>query len=211
MKPSEELATWYFRLNGFLTIPNFILHPLKRGGQRTDFDVIGVRFPYRREFEEEHDEPEFQKQRPYLIFVEVKTGEAEFNKAWTESAKGNLSDVLQAVGMFPPRDNGRIAEQLSLQGWLENEIGCVSLLAIGERLATSKGENYREAPHRTWDQILHFIFNRFEQFGRVKTDNEQWDTTGKDLWDLYVSNKTFKAFSVAARRKFLLARDRQGQ
>lgn len=204
MKPSEELASWYFRLNGFLTMPNFILHPLTHGGQRTDFDVIAVRFPYRREFEKEHDETEFQKQRPYLIFAEVKTGEAEFNRTWTELAKGNLSHVLRAIGMFPPDGVARIAEQLSKHGWFENEVGYVSLLAIGERLATSTRERYREAPHRTWDQVLRFIFNRFEQFGRVKTDNEQWDAAGKALWNLYFRAKSFETFSAAARKKFLL-------
>ena len=207
MKPSEELASWYFRLNGFLTIPNFILHPSRRGGQRTDFDVIGVRFPHRREFEQEHDEPEFQKPRPYFIFAEVKTGIAEFNKTWTELAKGNLSDVLKAVGMFLPGDTARIAEHLSQHGWFENEVGYVSLLAIGERLAVSTCISYRGLPYRTWPQILRFIFNRFEKFQGIKTDNEQWDATGRDLWSLYVSNKTFEAFAATARRKFLLARD----
>jgi hypothetical protein len=42
---SEQVANWYFRLNGFLSIPGFVLHPDKR--QRfplTEADLMGVRF-----------------------------------------------------------------------------------------------------------------------------------------------------------------------
>jgi hypothetical protein len=45
----EKVAYWYFRLNGFLQIENFIVHPERRGGQRTDADLLAVRFPYRAE------------------------------------------------------------------------------------------------------------------------------------------------------------------
>lgn len=45
----EKVAYWYFRLNGFLQIENFVVHPSSRGGQRTDADLLAVRFPYRAE------------------------------------------------------------------------------------------------------------------------------------------------------------------
>ena len=45
----EKVAYWYFRLNGFLQIENFVVHPERRGGQRTDADLLAVRFPYRAE------------------------------------------------------------------------------------------------------------------------------------------------------------------
>jgi hypothetical protein len=46
---SEKLAYWYLRLNGFLTITNFIVHPDFGRSQRTDVDILGCRFPYRQE------------------------------------------------------------------------------------------------------------------------------------------------------------------
>jgi hypothetical protein len=71
---TEDLAQWYFRLNGFLTVPNFILHPLRKGGARTDVDVVGIRFPYRREFATlrgEIDDSEFAcRDKPYLLLGE---------------------------------------------------------------------------------------------------------------------------------------------
>ena len=45
----ERLAYWYLRLNGFLTIPNFVVHPDTGSNQETEVDVLGVRFPYRAE------------------------------------------------------------------------------------------------------------------------------------------------------------------
>jgi hypothetical protein len=44
---AEEVANWYFRLNGFLSIPGFILHPDRvQRYPETEADLIAVRFPY---------------------------------------------------------------------------------------------------------------------------------------------------------------------
>jgi len=43
----ENLAYWYFRLNGCLTIENFVVHPDWRRGQQTEIDLIAMRFPHR--------------------------------------------------------------------------------------------------------------------------------------------------------------------
>lgn len=45
----ERLAYWYFRLNGFLTTENFIVHPDEGKDQRTDADLLAVRFQHRAE------------------------------------------------------------------------------------------------------------------------------------------------------------------
>ena len=45
----ERLAYWYFRLNGFLTTENFIVHPDRGPNQRTDADLLAVRFAHRKE------------------------------------------------------------------------------------------------------------------------------------------------------------------
>jgi len=45
----EKVAYWYIRLNGFFQIENFVVHPERRGGQRTDADLLAIRFPFRAE------------------------------------------------------------------------------------------------------------------------------------------------------------------
>ena len=73
---SEQLAYWYLRLNGFLTIQNFIVHPDSGSEQRTDADVLGVRFPYRAELKPNPmvDDVPFTKvaDKPFIVMVEVK-------------------------------------------------------------------------------------------------------------------------------------------
>ncbi len=42
---AEEVAAWYFRLNGFFAIPGFVVHPDRRQRHaRTEADLIAVRF-----------------------------------------------------------------------------------------------------------------------------------------------------------------------
>lgn len=45
----ERLAYWYFRLNGFMTIENFLVHPETGSNPRTDVDILATRFAHRRE------------------------------------------------------------------------------------------------------------------------------------------------------------------
>jgi hypothetical protein len=71
----ENLASWYFRLNGCLTIPNFVLHPEVGRNQLTDADLIAVRFPHRREVagRQLYDDELFTKEtnRLQVFFAEV--------------------------------------------------------------------------------------------------------------------------------------------
>ena len=96
---AERLAYWYLRLNGFLTIENFILHDEAGGPQRTDLDLIAVRFPYRREALREYndglewmeDDQRFaEKQITFGAFVEVTTGPCKLNGPWTDRTKRKL-------------------------------------------------------------------------------------------------------------------------
>lgn len=77
----ERLAFWFLRLNGFLTIPNFIVHPERPREdraypQQTDVDVLGVRFPFRAE-NRMRPMPDFElfaaEKRPMVVLSEVKT------------------------------------------------------------------------------------------------------------------------------------------
>jgi hypothetical protein len=46
MHTLDSAAEWFLRLNGFLTVLNFVVHPVETEEgtqQRTDADVLGVR------------------------------------------------------------------------------------------------------------------------------------------------------------------------
>jgi hypothetical protein len=76
---SEALGYWFLRLNGFLTIPNFVVHPDTGSQQGTDVDVLGVRFPYRKENRQRpmRDSDRFtrpNRDKAYVALAEIKTG-----------------------------------------------------------------------------------------------------------------------------------------
>src|SRR6476661_7318065 len=89
----EKVAYWYFRLNGFLQIENFVVHPGRRGAQRTDADLLAVRFPYRAErlFDDPNDVMADDEHLLALshdqidvLIVEVKTNQpCTLNGPWT--------------------------------------------------------------------------------------------------------------------------------
>ena len=105
----EKLAYWYFRLNGFMTMGNFILHNESRRGisQRTDADLYGVRFPYREELGM-RDETRFSdvKTKPLFVIAEIKSGECKLNGPWTDPLKRNMQYVLAAMGALNPASGG---------------------------------------------------------------------------------------------------------
>lgn len=91
---AEQLAYWYLRLNGFLTIQNFIVHPDTGRDQRTDADILGIRFPFRAELKPNpmEDEPLFTQivDKPFIIIAEVKKSECRLNGPWTAQEEENL-------------------------------------------------------------------------------------------------------------------------
>src|SRR4051794_8796339 len=106
----EKVAYWYLRLNGFLQIENFVLHPSGRGSQRTDADLLAVRFPHRAEFlfdslEPMHDDDmglALSKRLIDVVIVETKTNQpCSLNGPWTQKDHQNVNRVLAALGCIP--------------------------------------------------------------------------------------------------------------
>ncbi len=107
----EKVAYWYFRLNGFLQIENFVVHPERRGGQRTDADLLAVRFPFRAErlFDNPDDIMADDEQGLALsrelidiVIAEVKTNQpCTLNGPWTQQDRQNVHRVLAAIGCLP--------------------------------------------------------------------------------------------------------------
>ena len=190
---SEDVAAWYFRLNGFFTIINFVLHPSRRGGQRTDADIVGVRFPYRAEFPDGPggDDPEFGRvcDKPYFVIAESTTGPCKLNGPWTKREKKNIHAVLSDLGVFKRDLIPCVAENLYEQG-VYNGNGCFcSLFCLGESRSAEIGTCYPRVPQRVWDEVLGFIYDRFQMYHSRKADHDHWDDNGKQLWQQWKSNR----------------------
>ncbi|WP_126440541.1 hypothetical protein [Pelolinea submarina] len=182
----EIIAYWFFRLNGCATITNFIIHPDRRGSQHTDVDVLAVRFPHRAELltsgEPMLDHPVFTSDgRIDILFAEVKHGQCHLNGPWTNPEDENMQRVLYAVGAFDQQQVYEVAQALYQEGIYQNDIYRVRLFAVGER---KNNAIIHTAVQLLWDEILVFIFNRFASYQAQKAHHGQWDSIGRQLFEL---------------------------
>jgi hypothetical protein len=203
MTKAEALGQWYLRLNGFLTIPNFILHPSRPGSARTDVDVAGIRFSHRKEFDSgDIDEPEFRRSTAYLVLAEVKTSRIAPNRAWSDP--GAVEDILRAIGISAETDIPSIADSLRMKGIHEAQVLYSAILFIGDDIDAEVESKYCASPRRSWGQVLGFVYDRFRRYDRLKTQVDQWDEVGQTLMRLATDHVTRGDFVREARRAFFL-------
>ena len=189
---SERLAFWFLRLNGFLTIPNFIVHPEgpREDGaypQQTDVDVLGVRFPFRAENRErpmpDHELFMAEQRRPMVVLSEVKTGQCALNGPWTDPKRQNMQKVLCAGGFRPADEVEAIARALYQTGIWEDESLIIRIVSFGDRHNSGLARSHRAVPQLLWkEDVLPFIYRRFDQYRLEKQMHHQWDEDAKDLF-----------------------------
>jgi hypothetical protein len=209
MHSRDSVAEWFLRLNGFFTVLNFVVHPVERAEgtrQRTDADVLGIRFPHRQEIVGGRplvDHKDFRgSSRPVLVIAEVKAGRCRLNGPWTRSEDGNVGSVLRSLGCVEPESLKVISDSLYECGCFESTDFEIRLVCFGARLST---ELPTGALQFLWSDVFGFVYDRYQEFWRVKRDNQQWPPIGGFLWDkckgqkrdVYVQ-EMLNVFSVAA-------------
>jgi hypothetical protein len=172
----EKLGYWYLRLNGFMTMESFVLHSDSRRepGQRTDADIYGVRFPFRRELTLADDILfQIQAEKPMFIIGEIKRGECALNGPWTDPSKRNMQYLLQAIGSFEAHQVENIATALYENLSCEDSSCNIQMVTIG----SSEIQEYRQTrpalPQLLFSTMLSFIYRRFRDFHRQKKDHQQ--------------------------------------
>lgn len=202
--PTEKVAYWFFRLNGCMTIENFVVHPDFGGSQRTDADILGVRFPYRSEGVPDSpmaDHPRLLSERPMLFVAEVKLDECRLNGPWTDPESENLSRVLRAAGLHEPDEVEAVADALYENHRFTDLRSEVRLYAIGD---TGAGDLERRRPGvlaLPWVDIFGFIHDRFSTYQGVKADHQQWDEIGHRLFNLVKAQPDSATFAREARER----------
>ena len=179
----ERLAYWYFRLNGFLTTENFIVHPDTGSNQRTDADLLAIRFAYRRENLQRPmiDDPMVTSCSTFVnvIIAEVKTGICEINGPWSSPEADNLKRVLKAIGCVPDSSVDVVCTALYQEGRWSNTEVTIRLFAIGERRNETLPIVLRQQV--TWDDVIAFCIKRFVAYRRQKISVGQWTDDGREL------------------------------
>lgn len=198
---AEQLAYWYLRLNGFLTIRNFIVHPDTGSEQRTDADILGVRFPHRAELQTNpmvDDEPFVQfKDRPYIIIAEVKSKTCNLNGPWTDPNKENLQRVLRAIGVFPEDQVETAAKSIYASGVFSHTEYRFTLACLGETANPDIDNKFPDVPQILWNTVLSFIYNRFIKYRDQKVSHGQWDEAGANLWDRAIKSRSLETFKAS--------------
>ncbi|MBR1236629.1 hypothetical protein [Bradyrhizobium sp. AUGA SZCCT0182] len=188
----EKVAYWYFRLNGFLQIENFVVHPERRGGQRTDADLLAVRFPHRAErlFDNPNDIMADDEHRLALsrdlidvVVAEVKTNQrCTLNGPWTLQEQQNVHRVLAAIGCFPPGGIDEAAADIYRAGIHQSDLGLrVRLVAVGRDRSDDLTGRYPGVSQLIWPELCAFIWHRLHTYRNQKTDVHQWDAEGRKL------------------------------
>ncbi len=181
----ERLAYWYFRLNGFLTTENFIVHPDEGRNQETDADLLAVRFMHRAEnlVTPMQDDPRVAdcSSFPNIIIAEIKTGRCALNGPWTDPARMNMERVLRAIGCVDEQDVQQAASCLYINGLWQNGSVCVRLFSVGEEKSQLVIPVTQQL---TWSEIIQFIIERFREYKQQKSSVGQWSADGKKLQGL---------------------------
>lgn len=193
---AEEVAHWYFRLNGFLSIPGFIIHPDRE--QRhpyTEADLIAVRFPYSTEIlnsramkddqlllELDCLPPDSRPPRTTIVLVEVKTDLCRINGPWSNSERGNMQRVIRRLGFAAPEHVEKIAQKMYLDLRWEDKHFVLQYVAVGSRFNDGLQVNYPKLVQITFEQIADFLYDRFLNFPeKLPTGpiHEQWPDFGR--------------------------------
>lgn len=178
----ERLAYWYFRLNGFLTTENFIVHPDRGMNQQTDADLIAVRFNCRAENLEVPmtDDPRVAECDRFanVIIAEIKTGRCALNGPWTRPERQNMERVLAAIGCISDRSVKDAAACLYQHGRWQDETVCVRLFALGEKKADL---SIAEEQQVTWNELIQFCIDRIRAYRKQKSSVGQWPDDGQGL------------------------------
>lgn len=98
---AENVAGRYFRLNGFLSMPGFVIHPdVVRTYPVTEADLIGVRFPFSCEviagrpmIDDRILTQLVSPAQTFFLLMEVKTDLCNINGPWSNPAGGSMQQV----------------------------------------------------------------------------------------------------------------------
>jgi len=189
---AEHVSNWYFRLNGFLSIPGFVVHPDElRRFPMTEADLIAVRLPHSQEWIADRkmvDDPLLtclaSTTKTLFLLVEVKTDLCNINGPWSERASGNMQRVIRRLGFADPSRAEQIANDMYSHLRWEDDSTVLQYVAVGKRSNDGRQRTYPRLTQIVWDQIADFLFARFQQFPEKlpsdgRTVHGQWPDFGK--------------------------------
>ena len=178
---AEELTYWYFRLNGFFLLENYVLHNVGEGTQRgtADADLLAIRFPY--VYEEvggqsgDWDENKFSKEWGFdiekdnlALIIEVKS-ERNVKRSDIEKSFSleRLKTALYRFGIFNKGEVNSICEDLFNKKYEKYET-IIGEVFIGKAAVTEDKKEDHKWLNITLKEINDFVFKRIRSYSRDK-------------------------------------------
>ncbi len=190
----ERFVASYLRLNGYFTVPNFIVHagddPTRvsagQVGNYTETDILGVRMPYSREVAGAlhiANDPLLVNDavgKPDIVVAEVKSGnENRPNRVWREmAANPSISYIVRFVGLQREDEIPQVAQALAT-GFRFEDCNCRFRYIV---FAKEPNEHYqsRGVTYITFREVITFIVtvrgqSWIEENIGVASIHDQWD------------------------------------
>ena len=175
-KRSEEVAQWYFRLNGFFCLPSYIVHKDWIADKpRTEADLIAVRMSGTKEYinnERLEDDNIIQTAckgsgtgifKHLFALVEVKSGECKINGPWSNKNEENIHRAVARMGFANDNQIEDIAQCIYNELRWEGKDFIVQYFCIG-KWRNKELASKPELVQITFDQIADFLYCRFYKF-----------------------------------------------
>ena len=209
---AEDVARWYFRLNGFLSIPGFVVHldkpraHIARDGTprfaKTEADLMGVRFVGSREMINGRDMEDDstltalatgRNMQALFILVEVKAGICKMNGPWTSRDSQNMQRVIRRLGFArDEREVEDIASAMYAAGRYQDDYYTLQYICVGAEKSAELETTFPKVMQIVWRDIGKFLAGRFGAFSEKLPDghvHEQWPEFGRKFGEWFGSNR----------------------
>lgn len=172
----EELVYWYFRLNGFIPMADFVLHG-DDALHSSDCDLIAVRFPHVYEAvggqDNDWDDELLRAlghdgQKILAVFVQVKAGDDDGRRPAEirDYFSRHLRYLVKRLGFWPPEEADRVADEFDQRAVLPTDHVSLSKVAIlRDRQNRRREPQWLELP---LEHIIHFIMERMTKYAPDK-------------------------------------------
>jgi hypothetical protein len=212
---AENVANWYFRLNGFLSIPSFVIHPDERRRRpRTEADLLGVRFPNSAERiagKQMIDDARITglARSPQILFilVEVKNDACSINGPWSDEQSENMQRVIRRLGFAKEEEMESIARTMYKQLRWEDSAAVLQYITVGRRANRELQRTYPLLQQITFEEISTFLHGRFDSFpAKLPSGNRvhsQWPDFGKRYGEWFGSTRRHREESHVAVHRYI--------
>jgi hypothetical protein len=114
-----------------------------------------------------------------IIIADSKMGFCDINSSWLLPELRNMERILYVLGIFHEVSFPDVIPELYNAHFYEDEHIRINLYTLGAKIKENLPISIIQL---TWEEVLRFIHERFVEFEDYKTQHDQWDDTGKNLY-----------------------------